>query len=218
MKTAPTKFALAFTGILAVSALSGFVSAAQSSSTATQENTAVYVIESIKIPGHAKSVLSDTRAARVALFEGQTDAAIDLVQKALDTFDAGVADYAVELDDDSGFGIPVDSSVEFNEGFQPTDTDAKVINQAGQLAQKGDSQAAVKAMIEGGIELDFKYAMLPVASTVVSLNNALGDLQSGSFYEANIALKAIETSLVIEDYGVADTSKQGFAWETISQS
>ncbi|WP_261841326.1 YfdX family protein [Aliamphritea ceti] len=217
MKTAPTKFALAFTGILAVSAMSGFVSAAQSSNT-SQDNTAVYVVESIKIPGHAKSVLADTRAARVALFEGQTDAAIDLVQKALDTFDAGVADYAVELDDDSGFGIPVDSSVEFNEGFQPTDADAKVINQAGQLAQKGDSKAAVKTMIEGGIELDFKYAMLPVAPTVVSLNNALDDLQDGSFYEANIALKAIETSLVIEDYGVADTPKQGFAWETISKS
>nr|WP_315980117.1 YfdX family protein [Aliamphritea spongicola] len=73
-------------------------------------------------------------------------------------------------------------------------------------------------MIEGGIELDFKYAMLPVAPTVVSLNNALDDLQDGSFYEANIVLKAIETSLVIEDYGVADTPKQGFAWETISKS
>ncbi|MBN3561610.1 YfdX family protein [Aliamphritea spongicola] len=217
MKTASTKIALAFTGILAASSVSGLVLASESKA-ASQENAAVYVIESIKIPGHAKSVLADTRAARVALFEGQTDAAIDLVQKALDTFDAGVADYAVELDDDAGFGIPVDSSVEFNEGFQPTESNAKVINQAGQLAQKGDSQAAVKTMIEGGIELDFKYAMLPVAPTVVSLNNALDDLQDGSFYEANIVLKAIETSLVIEDYGVADTPKQGFAWETISKS
>lgn len=217
MKTASTKIALALTGILAAGSVSGLALAAQSKA-ATQESAAVYVIESIKIPGHAKSVLSDTRAARVALFEGQTDAAIDLVQKALDTFDAGVADYAVELDDDAGFGIPVDSSVEFNEGFQPTESNAKVINQAGQLAQQGDSQAAVKTMIEGGIELDFKYAMLPVAPTVVSLNNALDDLQDGSFYEANIALKAIETSLVIEDYGVADTPKQGFAWETISKS
>lgn len=217
MKTASTKIALAFTGILAASSVSGLAMAGQSKA-AIQESAAVYVIESIKIPGHAKSVLSDTRAARVALFEGQTDAAIDLVQKALETFDAGVADYAVELDGDAGFGIPVDSSVEFNEGFQPTESNAKVINQAGQLAQQGDSKAAVKTMIEGGIELDFKYAMLPVAPTVVSLNNALDDLQDGSFYEANIALKAIETSLVIEDYGVADTPKQGFAWETISKS
>nr|WP_315980118.1 YfdX family protein [Aliamphritea spongicola] len=135
MKTASTKIALAFTGILAASSVSGLVLASESKA-ASQENAAVYVIESIKIPGHAKSVLADTRAARVALFEGQTDAAIDLVQKALDTFDAGVADYAVELDDDAGFGIPVDSSVEFNEGFQPTESNAKVINQAGQLAQK----------------------------------------------------------------------------------
>lgn len=217
MKTASTKIALALTGILAAGSVSGLALAGQSKA-ATQESAAVYVVESIKIPGHAKSVLADTRAARVALFEGQTDAAIDLVRKALDTFDAGVADYAVELDDDAGFGIPVDSSVEFNEGFQPTEANAKVINQAGQLAQKGDSQAAVKTMVEGGIELDFKYAMLPVAPTVVSLNNALDDLQDGSFYEANIALKAIETSLVIEDYGVADTPKQGFAWETISKS
>lgn len=185
---------------------------------AAKSQAPVYVVDSIKIPGHAKSVLSDIRGARFALFDGQTKAAMDLVQKARTTFDRDVWKYAIKLEGNRGYGIPVDNSIDFAENFKPSPQHAKVIKAAGALAQQGKATQAVKSMVDAGMALSFKYALLPVGSALKSLEKAKSDMKANNFYEANMALKSIEASVLVTEFDASETPQQGYAWEVINNS
>ncbi|MGY0218293.1 YfdX family protein [Endozoicomonadaceae bacterium StTr2] len=212
MKVSKTK-ALLFSGALTFAAMTGNALAGDSNK---QSGDTVYVVDTVTIPGHARSVLSDISNARLALFEGYTEAANDLINKAQSTYDKSVSQYAMKLDDGKGYGIPVQSAVTFSEDFKPTPKTTKAIEKAGELAQKGEKHDAYAKMLNAGVELDFKYALLPVMTTVEGLQLAHDKLEDGKYYEANLLLKSIENSVVVEDFGALETPKQGYSWETIS--
>lgn len=167
------------------------------------------VIDNIQVSGQAKSVLTGVRSARFALFEGQTDIALELTEKAQAAFDKDMADYAIKLDGDKGYAVPLDYSIEFAEDFKPTEDNTAVIAKAGKQAQAGDTTAAVKAMSAAGIDISVKYAFLPAAKTKEKLDKVVADLKEKKFYEANLALKSIETSMLVEDFELSAAPKQG---------
>lgn len=209
MKTNSTTLAIALTCALAAGTFTNNVYAAKAQANDT------YIVDSIEIPGHAKSVLNDVRGARIAIFDGQIDAATDLVNKAHSSFDKSlIAEDAVMLDD-KRFGVPIDSSMTFAEDFKPSEKDNKVIKSAGEIAKKGDPKKAVKTMLDAGIELSFSYAFLPVMSTVNKLNEVQAHLEAKNYYQANMVLKAIESSVVVEEFGSEETPKQGYSWKEI---
>jgi len=176
------------------------------------------VMESITVPGHARTVLSSVRNARLALFDGQTDAARDLVAKARETFDKSTTKYALKLADGKHYGVPVDSSVEFAEGFEPSKEQILVIQQAGSKVQQGEAVIGYRQMLDAGVSLSVKYAMLPVLNTMTQLEKAQADMDNKHFYKANLALKSIENSVLIESFGATETPQQGYTWEAVSGS
>lgn len=212
MNTSTKAVALMFAGTLSLSTLYGIANAKQAATTANK----TYVFDSITVPDQARTVLSNVRNARIALFDGKTDAAADLVKKAQSGLDKSVSEFAIKIDS-KGYGVPVDSSISFAEGFEPDDAKKKIIEAAGELAKQGKPKDAYKKMLNSGVALDFKYAVLPMKSTLASLEKAQKQLQSDDFYAANLALKAIETSIVVEQFGAAETPKQGYEWQVISK-
>jgi hypothetical protein len=219
MKKTTTIFAVALTSAITLSTLANTAAANTAAPKAAektqQQSTTQYVIDTIDIAGEAKTILTDARAARMAIFDGQDAAALDLVKKALSSFDKDVAKYALKLQNGAGFAVPIDNSISFIKGYKPTADQTAVITAAGKLAKSGKPMAAFKKMLDGNIALDFKYAMLPVSNTVSQLEIAYADLQAKKFYEANLALKAIETSVIVEGFAASASPQQGYEWETI---
>jgi len=171
--------------------------------------------EVVKIPGGAKAVLKQVRSARLALFEGQPQAAKDLVAAARAGINDSLAKFAVKLGEKKGYGIPFDSSIEFSEQFKPTPEHRTVIAQAGQHIRQGNSADAVKMMSKAGIDLVVKLAVIPTGATVAKLDKAKTDIAEKRFYEANMALKSIESSIKVEAYNPAKLPKQGYPLKSI---
>lgn len=178
--------------------------------TAKEDTTEdLIVLENIQISGSARTILTNVHNARVALFEGQDQAAMQIVEKANAAFKDDVTKNSIKLEGDKGYGVPVDYSIEFAEDFKPTPDNAAVIAKAGHEAKSGNTPAAVKIMRGAGIELSIKYAMLPAADTVEKLDKVMSDLKEKKFYEANLALKSIETSVFVEDFEIDAAPEQG---------
>ncbi len=100
---------------------------------ASKSATETIVVDTINISGQAKSILTDIGHARFSLFEGQTDAAMTLVEKARAAFNKDLADYSIKLAGEKSYGVPLDYSIEFAEDFKPTANNAKEIEEAGKM-------------------------------------------------------------------------------------
>lgn len=203
--------------LIAVAMGAGAFAQVANATTATETNEAQTVSNTILVPATGITILDGVHRARVALFDGNIDAAKELITGASEKFDDHAAKYVLKMPGDAGYGIPVDSGLQFAEGFQPTNAHTPAIAEAGQHAQNGDVETAVTIMTEAGIDLDVKVVVLPVATVTAQLKQALADIEAGHFHKANMALKAVETSVVVEDYKPDALPTQGYALDEILQ-
>ncbi|WP_170565531.1 YfdX family protein [Ruegeria atlantica] len=166
--------------------------------------------QSIRVPANGKHILDGVHAARLALFDGNTDLARDMISNAHNEINDHAAEFAIKLPDTVGFAIPVESGLLFRDGFQPTDQHAPTISQAGALIRNGQVDEAITVMADAGIELDIKVVMLPVEPTATHLQQALTDIKAGHIHKANMTLKAVETSIEIQDFQPGALPSQGY--------
>lgn len=178
--------------------------------TDTTQATQTAETGTLKIPAVGKVILNDIRSARVALFDGEIDAAKGIIGQAASYFGDKSAEYAIKLSDDDGFGLPVDSGIGFAEGFEPTQEHAPVIAKAGEHIQMGDHAGAIKTMSDAGIELSVQTVVVPFQSTVDNLEQAILDLDAGEVHKANMLLKSIETSIAVETFKTDAVPHQGY--------
>ncbi len=196
---------------LAMLTLAGLMASAPLFSVqAATDNQDVVIADTIKISGNAKAVVTDVRSARFALFDGQTDAALELVKKARSVFDSAILNYAMKIDAAGDFVIPLDRSITLAEDFKPTKESEKVLKKAGELAQQGNESDAIKLMADAGIDLDIRFVLLPVLKNITNLDSAISDIENKKFYEANMKLKAIETSIELEELNIEEVPQQGY--------
>ncbi|WP_299842925.1 YfdX family protein [uncultured Roseovarius sp.] len=172
---------------------------------------------SIKIPANGTHILDGVHGARLALFDGNLDMAKEMISGASDQFDDHAAKFAIKLAENDGYAIPVDSGIQFAEGFEPDETHGAAIEEAGAHIRSGDVDSAVTAMTGAGIDLDIRLVVLPVETAAANLKQALADIERGEIHKANMALKAVETSIVIEDYKPGALPAQGYPLTEILQ-
>ncbi|KIC39045.1 hypothetical protein RA27_17980 [Ruegeria sp. ANG-R] len=194
---------------LATTGVAQIASAASETAAETEQATQV-AGQSIQIPENGKHILDGVRAARLALFDGNIDLAKEMIAASHDQINDRAAEYAVKLDANGGFALPVDSGLQFKDGFQPTDQHAPVINEAGALIQNGQVDEAISVMNDAGIELDIKVVMLPVGKAASQLDQAIADIEAGQIHKANMALKSVETSIEVQDYQPGGLPAQGY--------
>ncbi|WP_371168872.1 YfdX family protein [Aliiroseovarius sp. 2305UL8-7] len=186
------------------------------STNATTEVTKMTAGE-LAVPAIGVTLMTDVHKARVAMFDGQIDAASAVLAQATSYLGDDAAKFAIKLPGDSGYGLPVDGGLSFAEGFTPTQDHAGTINAAGELMQKGDQNAAIKMMTDAGIKLAMNVVVVPYKSTVDGLEKAVVDLDGGEIHSANMTLKSIETSPEVVSYAPDALPKQGYALDEIFQ-
>jgi hypothetical protein len=94
--------------------------------------------------------------------------------------------------------IPVDGQLILADSFTATPENKKTIAKANSHLKKGDQKAALEALRQGAISINYLSEWIPLAPTSKNLDKAIALEKAGKYYEANLALKAIEDSMFME--------------------
>jgi hypothetical protein len=94
--------------------------------------------------------------------------------------------------------VPVSGQLVLADSFAPTPKKQKAVAKANEHLKKGQHQQAMDALRQGQISVNYISEWMPLASTGKNLDQAIKLEQAGKYYQANLALKAIEDNLVIE--------------------
>lgn len=163
----------------------------------------------------AYQALRDVQAARLAIFNGKPDIADKQITAASEKFKTAAThaeglsiDTAKAKSNDDSY-IPVDISMSLAEGFVATEAKAEKIKQANEHIAKGDEKKAAEVLKLAEIDITVVAALLPIDASVRHVNAAIDLMAKKQYYEANLALKAIEDSMLIESFGIDSVPAQG---------
>jgi hypothetical protein len=161
----------------------------------------------VKVSEDALTSMHDLHGARLAIFNGQPEKAITFVDAAVTRIGAAVKDadkYALDTKapktDDSY--VPFDANLTVLKDFEPTAEKTKQIAKANEHLHKGEKQEAVKALKLAEIDIAVTTRMIPVKFAKERIDQAAKLVAEHKYYEANLALKAVDDSIIIETYAI----------------
>jgi hypothetical protein len=178
----------------------------------------------MKLSQEGFDTMRDVHAARLAIFNGEPKMATDMLARA--SIDLGAAQkdsVAYFAKGDGGFKpmkastdvnhqaetrwIPIDGRMAIGEDFMVTPEKTAKIKKANEHLMKGDHAKAIDELKLGEIDVSFTRVMMPLDITVKHVNTAVQLAKDGKFYEANLALKAAEESIVMDTIALVETPK-----------
>lgn len=159
--------------------------------------------EVIKLSDEGYQALRAVRGARIAIFEGQPELAgkmLDESEKSLSAAQKEASKLAVKTDksDDSTVRwIPVDASLAVADNFVATPEKTKGIAKANEHFRKGEHRKALESLKLAEIDVNYTSVLLPLETTEAHVAEARKLLGQHKYYQANLALKAVEDGLVL---------------------
>lgn len=157
------------------------------------------------------NVMRDVRAARIAIFNGDTEAATKFVDLAKADLQKSQKDESlIEHRGDAAPGttwVPIDGELIVSDNFVVTPEKAKHIAAGNQKIKEGKANEALEQLKLADIAVGFTRVLMPLAETKLHVDVAADMIQSDDFYEANMALKAAEDGLNFETVGLIDVPK-----------
>ncbi|WP_317627576.1 YfdX family protein [Rhodalgimonas zhirmunskyi] len=163
------------------------------------------------------STLNDVRAARLALINNDIQTARAKLEKATKAFDVSSQQWkALVVQDvtspgDAADYVPFDVSMALGESFTATPENQKAVSEANQHMQKGDEIKALDVLRVNDVDVTLSAALLPVTETHDHLQYAMKALDEGKYFDANLALKAIDDGIIVQSYGINAIPQQGNA-------
>jgi hypothetical protein len=161
----------------------------------------------------AYTAMREVRAARLALFDGNTDMATQMTNDAIAKMQSAETSEAKwGVPSKSGQQgvtyVPFDSSIMLGEGFTVTPDNSKAVSAANDQMAKGDAKGAAETLKASNIDVSVAAAMVPAKLSLTHLQDAAKLIKSGKYYEANLALKGVEDGVVIDQWGLAQLPRQ----------
>jgi len=164
--------------------------------------------EVIKVSQEVFDTVRNVRSARLAIFNGfPKDAekfiavAKSDIMAAVENADEYAIDSKVAANEDDLY-VPFDSDIALADSFVPTPKKAEQIKSANSHLKKGNRKEAIEVLKLASIDIVFTAALLPVNLAQAHIDDAASLIGQGKFYEANLALKAVEDLIVVDSYGV----------------
>ena len=163
----------------------------------------------------AFSAMGEVRAARLALFDGApeqasrylTDAAGNLKKAEAQMPAKAIKDKKAAKEGDAY--VPFYSSLTLDETFRPDETQKASIAKAGDHLAKGDQKAAAEVLKAASVDVTVQTAMIPARETLDNVQKAASLIGEKKYYEANLALKAVEDSVQVDRYSADNLPVQG---------
>lgn len=157
-----------------------------------------------KLSADGFQTMRDIRLARVSIFDGNTEAASDLLtqaSKALDAVDTAAAKQRGDVQSDL---LPIDGQIVVSDDFVDTPVKRQHIGKANEHLKQGQADKARDELRLAEVDASFSRILMPVDATRRHLNAAETLLKSDQFYEANLALKAAEDGLIIDTVAMTE--------------
>lgn len=206
----PASYEMAFAGTATNAAATTTSQSGDAVAKATSSSTDTDLLTTVD---DAYTAMRDVRAARLALFDGQTDMASKMTSDAVAKMQS-----AVKLEAKWGVPsksgqkgvtyVPFDSSVALGESFTVTPDNQKAVSKANDQMAKGDAKGAADTLKANNIDVSIAAAMVPAKLSLTHLQDAQKLMKSGNYYEANLALKGVEDGVVIDQWGLNDLPQQ----------
>lgn len=148
-----------------------------------------------KVSSEANTAIRDLRWARVALFDGQPEAAktyLGGVKKNLETAKKHGPEMVTEKSD----YVPIDAWLVLSENFVATPEKNAKIKEANKNLKNGDKGKAVEVLRTADIDVSVSRMLMPLDATMKHVDTAIQLMSEHKYYEANLALKGAEDGVV----------------------
>jgi hypothetical protein len=168
--------------------------------------------------GH--SAMMNIDDARFAIFNGDPKVAMKLMESAKSLLtqadkDAAFVGGATSPNNAKPAGtnmqgpkmrsVQIDGQLALADDFVMTPEKKSHVDKANESFKKGDRTTGLEELRLGSIDVNYTRWWLPVAQTETHLDQAIKLADAGKFYQANLALKAIEDSVTIDSVSFSDT-------------
>jgi hypothetical protein len=181
---------------------------------ATEMNKNEKILENVSKEG--REAMRDIRWARVAMFDGDTKKAKDLLEKSkhnLAEVEKQTPESVVTVKTKEKIGgktvsnekktmtndlVPIDAGLTLSEDFVSTAEKKEKINKANEHLKKQETSKAVQVLREADIGISVTRFLMPVNATIKHVNDAMDLLDKHQYYEANLALKAAEDGMIVD--------------------
>lgn len=161
----------------------------------------------IKVSEDALMSMRNVHGARLAIFNGLPERAQTYVDAAVTRIGATVKDadkYALDIKapkaDDRY--IPFDASLTVMDTYKPSLEREKHIAKANEHLHKGEKKEAMEVLKLGAIDIAANTSLVPAKFAKEHIEEAAKLLSEGKYYEANLALKAVDDAIVVETYAM----------------
>jgi hypothetical protein len=197
----------------------GQLACAEKGSSATPEVKAL-----TRFSNDGKAFTEDVRAARTSIFNGDPKAANDLMNKAKVSLEGAMKDAptytvtsttsfrgkvaGVEQMKSTAEMVPVDGQVVIADDYTLTPEKQAHINKANEHLKKGEAKEAAEEFRLAQIDVGFNRLWIPIAASEKHLDDATKLSNDGKYYEANLALKAIEDGYTMDSVALAEAPKK----------
>ncbi len=162
----------------------------------------------IKVSEDAAMTVRNLRGARLAIFNGTPDKAqvfADAAAKRVEAALKDVDDYALDIKkpvQDGDKYVPFSAGLAVAEGFVPSEAKMEHIARANEHLHKGERKKAIEALKLGEIDVALTTELVPLKLAKSHIDDATKLIGEGKYYEANLALKAVDDAVVIETFSV----------------
>lgn len=154
-------------------------------------------------------VMHDVHAARIALFNGDTDAAKQLVNQAQQGLKKTRSDEKAlgsNSKNDPNL-ISIDGQLVVGQDYVPTPEKTAALNKGNDTLKQGDSTSAVEQLKLAEVDIGYSRILMPLAETQKYVDEAAALIYSQNYYDANLALMHAENGLDTETVMLVEAPK-----------
>ena len=175
----------------------------------------------MKVSHDGYGAIRAIHVARLAIFNGDTKDATEMLATAQKDLDAATKDAGTFAADTKAAGhdkkghhkstgdktdlIPIDGEIAIADTFVPSAEKKKHIEKANEHLKSGHSKDAIEELRLGEVDVVFTRLMLPLETTKKRVADAEKLATEHKYYEANLALKAAEDGLIIDSVDLLGT-------------
>ena len=190
-----------------------FAYSASAADTAAPAKASAAEQDMMKYSESGFAAMRDIRGARLAIFNAETADAKKLLEDAKSkiaaaeaeaptfvttttmTIDGKPVEAGAKVKDKV---VPFDGQLVLGENFVMTPEKKAHIDTANEHLKKGEHAQAIEELRKGDIDVTFTRELMPIAKAATSVDDAIKLADDGKYYEANLALKAVEDSVTVD--------------------
>lgn len=169
----------------------------------------------LRLSEEARTAITSAQAARLELFNNNPEGAKASVDRGIGALEAAQATMktvvipGTDAADAKAEYLPFDSNMSLAETFTVTPETEVALGKAKGMFEANSPDKAIDVLREASVDVMVSTALLPGEATLTELRNAQKLIADGKFFEANVALKSIEDSVIVRSFGIDAIPVQG---------